>query len=74
MTDDDKAHAEKHYGKYSMGYQRGLSKGREERWKLAIENSEMRRFLRDLDDLNCQCDGDLLPSEFAARLRELIGE
>lgn len=65
-------HAELHYGKYSAGYNRGCTRGADERMRLARQNAELMRFLRELDELNRQCDGDLLPSEYASRLADLI--
>lgn len=60
--------------KYNLGYNRGYTRASDERLRLAVENSDMRRFLRELDDLNRQCDEDWLPPEMATRLRTLIGE
>ena len=68
----DPAHAERHYGKYSAGYNRGYARGREERWQLIQRLHNCMKFLRELDDLNRQCGDDLLPSELAAQLREFI--
>lgn len=75
MTEErdlDKAHAELHYGKYSAGYNRGLARGREGNLALIQEREVYRTFLRELQELNDQCDGDILPSEFADRLRRLV--
>lgn len=68
----DKQHADLHYGKYSSGYSRGWARASDERFHLAQNLHACRILLRELAELNAQCDGDLLPPEFAARIERLI--
>jgi hypothetical protein len=67
----DRQHAELHYGKYSAGYNRGWARGREEQWRCQDRLSRCLRLLRELDDLNRQCDGELIPSEIAEEIEAI---
>ncbi len=72
MDEPDRAHAELHYGKYSAGYNRGYTRGAAERFRCHTERAAAYQILRELLDLNAQCDGDLLPSEYITRIIELV--